>query len=235
MARTTDPAPAVPAATVVLLRDGAAGPETLMLRRNETLTAHAGLWVFPGGRLEPEDAAAGDADDLAGARRAAAREAQEEAGLRVDAATLVPFAHWCPPDTIPFRFATWFFVAPAHEGTVEIDNGEILESRWLRPADALALHERRELELITPTWVTLHDLAACPSVGDVLAWARSTTPFLYESRIVPYDEGRVALFPGDAGWRERDKDRAGSRHRLWMPATPPWRLERDTPARPASA
>ncbi len=93
--------PAIPAATVVLLRDGADGVETLMLRRNSKLAFAGGAWVFPGGRIDPEDYPGGvvsDDDDavLTAARNAAAREAMEEAGLAVDPETLVWFAHWTP-------------------------------------------------------------------------------------------------------------------------------------------
>ena len=39
--------PAIPAATVVLLRDAPGGLETLMLRRNSKLAFAGGAWVFP--------------------------------------------------------------------------------------------------------------------------------------------------------------------------------------------
>ena len=156
--------PAIPAATVVLLRDAADGVETLMLRRDSKLAFAGGAWVFPGGRIDPEDypgGAVSDDDDavLAAARNAAAREAMEEAGLVVDPATLVWFAHWTPGAIAPRRFATWFFVGVAPEGRVVVDDGEIREHQWIRPADALARREIGEIELIPPTWVTLHALA----------------------------------------------------------------------------
>ena len=44
----------IPAATVVLLRDGDDGPEVLMLRKNSKIT-FGGMWVFPGGKIDPED------------------------------------------------------------------------------------------------------------------------------------------------------------------------------------
>ena len=46
---------AMPAATVVLLRDTPDGVETLMLRRDTELAFAGGAWVFPGGRIDPED------------------------------------------------------------------------------------------------------------------------------------------------------------------------------------
>jgi 8-oxo-dGTP pyrophosphatase MutT (NUDIX family) len=49
--------PAVPraAATVVLLRDGAAGLEVYLLRRAGTMAFAAGMHVFPGGSVDPRD------------------------------------------------------------------------------------------------------------------------------------------------------------------------------------
>ena len=75
----------VQAATVVLLRDGDEGLETLMLKRNSKI-AFGGMWVFPGGRVDDGDAdPQAPSDELGTARRAAVREAAEEAGPRVAA------------------------------------------------------------------------------------------------------------------------------------------------------
>lgn len=52
-----EPAPARPAATVVLLRDQGAGPEVLLLRRTRSSGFVPGAYVFPGGRVDPADAA----------------------------------------------------------------------------------------------------------------------------------------------------------------------------------
>jgi 8-oxo-dGTP pyrophosphatase MutT (NUDIX family) len=43
------------AATVVLLRDGAAGLEVYLLRRRTTMAFGAGMHVFPGGSVDPRD------------------------------------------------------------------------------------------------------------------------------------------------------------------------------------
>ena len=67
---------------MVLLRDTADGMETLMLRKNSKI-AFAGMWVFPGGRIDLEDGA--DTENMEQrARIAAAREAMEEAALDID-------------------------------------------------------------------------------------------------------------------------------------------------------
>ncbi len=52
-----DATPAEPrnAATVVLLRDGASGPEVYLLRRQTTMAFAGGMCVFPGGGVDPRD------------------------------------------------------------------------------------------------------------------------------------------------------------------------------------
>ena len=77
MAETNTIAP-IPAATVVLLRDGKSGVEVLMLRKNAKID-FGGMWVFPGGRIEEEDYPPDRDIDLA-ARVAAAREIPPSTG-----------------------------------------------------------------------------------------------------------------------------------------------------------
>lgn len=51
----SQPAEARPAATVVLVRDGAQAPEVLLLRRHRASGFVPGAYVFPGGRVDPGD------------------------------------------------------------------------------------------------------------------------------------------------------------------------------------
>ena len=83
-----------PASTVVLLRDTHNGMETLMLKRNKALMFAGGLWVFPGGALEPTDIDEADGNMDTAARIAAAREAEEECGLRPDLTKMVHLSRW---------------------------------------------------------------------------------------------------------------------------------------------
>lgn len=216
-ARGRPPVPVEPAATVVLLRDGPAGIETLMLRKNSRL-AFGGMWVFPGGRIDPDDHDPDDDPDDPGpaARRAAVREALEEAAVRVDPDELVWFAHWTPPPIAPKRFATWFFAARAGGDRVVIDGGEIHDHAWMTPADALRRRDGLEIELAPPTWVTLHYLAAHDRVADALAAFAARQPRFYETHIGHTDDGPVALWEGDAGYDAWDATVPGSRHRLVM-------------------
>jgi 8-oxo-dGTP pyrophosphatase MutT (NUDIX family) len=80
--------PTVPAATLVLFRDGPDGPEHLFVQRAQTMAFAGGAIVFPGGRVDPGDLELADRfahldRDDAAARIAAIRETVEEAGLLV--------------------------------------------------------------------------------------------------------------------------------------------------------
>jgi 8-oxo-dGTP pyrophosphatase MutT (NUDIX family) len=213
----------IPAATVVLVRDGRTGVETLMLRKNSKL-AFGGMWVFPGGRIDDADRV-GASDLETAARRAAAREAAEEADLVIEAETMEFISHWLPPGLAPKRYATWFFVAPAPEGVVTIDGGEIHDSAWLSAGDALAKRDLGELELAPPTWMTLRYLAEFATVVDLMTDARPREPVWYQTEIGRVAEGMAAIWAGDVAYGGDDPDAPGPRHRLLMLADG-WRLER---------
>ncbi|HAS12044.1 MAG TPA: NUDIX hydrolase [Acidimicrobiaceae bacterium] len=239
----------IPAATVIPLRDarqpdGTTALEVLMLRKNSKL-AFGGMWVFPGGRIDPEDWPSSDDPDgpdgpapagqeLEAARTAAAREALEEADLLVQPDQMVLFSHWTPPDAVAMnstkRFATWFFVCRApvgEDGVVTIDMGEIHEDEWVRPAEMLARRDAGEIQLVPPTVVTLHDLAAHQTVDAALAAARGRESFRYVTKILGGTDGTlVALWHGDAAYESEDLDAPGSRHRLVMGETA-WTFEDD--------
>lgn len=208
-----------PAATVVLIRDGAAGLEALLLRRNAELKFAGGSWVFPGGRIDPQDYDKTDQEnvDLA-ARNASVREAREETGLLIDANDLLYFSHWTTPPIMPKRFATWFFIAAveADAPEVEVDGGEIHEHKWFAPEAAIAAQRANEIALMPPTFVTLQELSACGSVGAALQLFSQHEPRQFEPRFVEVPGGMVALYEGDAGYESNDPQQAGARHRFWM-------------------
>jgi 8-oxo-dGTP pyrophosphatase MutT (NUDIX family) len=217
-------APAIPAATVVLVRDAPAGGglEVLMLHRTSK-GAFGGMWVFPGGRVEDDDRRADDDGDEPAARRAAVREAAEECGLSVDPNDVVLLSRWTPPPIAPKRFATWFFLARVPTGEVVVDGGEIVDHRWLTPAAVLEQRDLGEVELAPPTWMTLNALTAASDVDDALARAAARRPVIhYETRWCTLEGGAVAMWAGDAGYDTSDAEVEGPRHRLWMMPTGWW-------------
>jgi 8-oxo-dGTP pyrophosphatase MutT (NUDIX family) len=214
---------------VIVARDGATGLETLLIRRNTALVFAGGMWVFPGGRIDPGDHAPDAPDDeMAAARRAAVREAGEEAGLVLPRDALVPFSHWTAPPTSPRRFATWFFLAPCPPGTpaVTVDGGEIHDHAWMRPQDALARRAAGEIELGPPTWITLHELARFSDLAAALAHTRAREPERFATRLAQVDGGLVAVYEGDVAYGGGPVDAPGPRHRLSMVGTG-WTYERD--------
>ena len=209
--------PAIPASTVVVLRDGAEGTEVLMLHR--TSKVHfGGMWVFPGGRIDPEDYP-DDQDVNVAARNAAGRETREEANIEMDSSEFVQFAHWTPPPSTPKRYATWFYACAAAEGheIIEVDGHEIQDHEWIRPETALERHAKGEIDLAPPTWVTLYHIARHQPVAAALEHFAASDPQVYETHVGMRNDGvRVAMWTGDAGYDETNADAEGDRHRLVM-------------------
>jgi len=219
--------PEIPAATAVVARDGADGFEVLMLRRASTTSFAAGAWVFPGGQVDPADAGNDPATSIAAARRAAAREAREEAGLDLDADSLSVMSRWAPSPDASKRYITWILFGTVSGADVVVDGGEIIEHRWLAPAATLAEHGLGRLTLLPPTWVTLHQLSRHRSVAAATAAIEVAPIEHYDSYVTRDETGYICLWRGDEGYDAGDSTRAGARHRLYMPYDGPWRYERD--------
>jgi hypothetical protein len=116
------------------------------------------------------------------------------------------------------RFATWFFAARAPEGDVCIDDGEITDSRWIHPQQALDQHRAGEIELVPPTYVSLHYLARHDSVDAALAVLDAQQVRYYATHIGTSGDELVAMWEGDAGYESGQADTPGPRHRLHMGA-----------------
>ena len=214
------------ASSVILLRASDDGPEILYLRRNPDLAFHGGYWVFPGGRIDDADYQA-DAprDDARAARRAAVREAQEEAGITVPEDMLEFAIHWTTPEASRIRFATWFFVAPTDANTVQIDGGEIHDHRWLRPNDALRAQRAREIKLPAPTFALTARLAEFPTVEAALSAVASWSHEHLLGHLHEVPDGIVAVYAQDVAYDDGRLDRDGPHHRLWMLSSG-WKYER---------
>jgi 8-oxo-dGTP pyrophosphatase MutT (NUDIX family) len=191
-------ADARPAASVIVMRDVPDGPEVLLLQRNPESRFMGGAWVFPGGSVHGDD----ETDGIPGPVAAGLRETHEEAGLVLAGPdALVPFSRWITPAQVKIRFDTWFFIARAPEGAeVRIDEGEVVDARWMRPQDALDAGARDELLLVFPTIKHLEQLAQFRSVEHAMEDARSRKVLPVEPRVLV--DGGVArvLMPGEPGY-----------------------------------
>ena len=210
----------------MLVRSGRPGLEILFLRRNPTLAFHGGYWVFPGGRIDAGDVDPVTPDDLAAtARRAAVREAREEAGVEVTPESLAFAVHWTTPEVSPIRFATWFFVAQAPADRITVDGGEIHEHQWLSPGDALARQEAGDIKLAAPTFALTTRMADFDDVDAALAAVAAWPEERLLGDLLDVEGGQVALYHQDVAHGGGALDRPGPRHRLWMLESG-WRYER---------
>jgi len=227
------------AATVVLLRDGAQGIEVLLLERPRHTGTFAGAWVFPGGRVDPEDYDAAGAvppnllsesrrpeEDLPAARIAGVRETVEETSLVLAPDALVDLSCWVPPLQAPKRLRTWFFLAAAPAGEIRLNPGELIDYEWLTPAEALRLHRDGKMLLIAPTFVTLTLLQQFQDAAAALAYAASAQPETFSSRLLDgYEPDAVITWHGDEEYPAEGAGGSGGRHRLVMRGSD-WRYER---------
>ena len=216
--QTSSGVPASPAATVVILRDSGKGLETLLARRSSKLAFHGGAWVFPGGRIDPEDYGNEPDDLLAAARTAAAREAKEEADVDVDAAKLVHFANWTTPEIAPKRFATWFFAGPSEGGTEVADGAETEALQWFGAEEALTARANGEIELAPPQYVTLLALREFTTVKAALAGLAAGEIVDFTPRFYMIDgEGAICVYTDDVAYHDAGLlDAEGPRHRLYL-------------------
>jgi 8-oxo-dGTP pyrophosphatase MutT (NUDIX family) len=87
---TREPVPAIPSATILLIRDGSRDLEIFMVERHHQVDFAMGALVFPGGKVDPADreptirercGGAPDSDDELAVSVAAIRETFEESGI----------------------------------------------------------------------------------------------------------------------------------------------------------
>ncbi len=149
----------------------------------------ASMVVFPGGGLDPADRSAADP-----IRRCAVRETEEETGVRLDPAALLPWAHWVTPEFEPRRYDTYFLLAELPEGQQADDrSGETDRAEWSTPAAALAAERAGQIGLMPPTLSILLELS---ELGSLDAIRQAATDRVVE-RVLP------ELVEGADGWQFR--------------------------------
>ncbi len=187
-----------PSASVVLLRRGGKHAdralEVLLMKRTEKAKFMPGVWVFPGGAVDPEDG-----EDEAGHRACAVRELAEEAGIELPAdEELVLFSRWITPEVISRRFDAWFFLAlaPAHSPP-KPDGVETTEARWFEPQAALQAQEAGELVLAFPTISQLQELTPFATSQEAIEAyrGREVEPIL--PKVIGAREDHRVVLPGD--------------------------------------
>jgi 8-oxo-dGTP pyrophosphatase MutT (NUDIX family) len=218
------------AATTLVLRDSAGGPEVLMVKRSANASFMPGAYVFPGGAVDTIDAEAtlgetaaalaqrigrvtGVGDRALAYAVAALRECREECGLDLGGtAALQPWSHWVTPLGLPKRFDTLFFVCRAPAGQVaRPDEGETTTLEWVRPRAALQAQAAGNFKMEFATLSTVRSLLpfADRDVQAILdhAAAQVSLPPLHP-RVRIDEAGCVigVLLPGEAGYADLEGD-----------------------------
>jgi 8-oxo-dGTP pyrophosphatase MutT (NUDIX family) len=190
------PAEPRPAATIVLLRRGGKhqrrAVEVLMVKRSDSAAFMPGVWVFPGGTIEPGE----------GAAQCAARELEEETGIALgDGAEILAWSRWITPEVVPVRFDTHFFVAlaPPHSPP-RPDGVEVSDAAWFAPGAALDASRDDEIRLVFPTIKNLETLLPFAGADEVLEAARDRVIEPILPRVVGTREDHRILLPGEPGY-----------------------------------
>ena len=182
-----------PAASAICVRDGHDGePEVLVVERSNASRFLPGYVAFPGGAVDAADEAHadrwfGDAEEAP--RATAVRELIEEVGLALTAGglvaatdfalvddmppapeRLVEICHWVAPASVPVRFDARYFVVTTGAGLHPTPDGsEVVKAWWISPRGLLSEWADGVRKLYWPTWFTVSELAACPSLETVAA------------------------------------------------------------------
>lgn len=113
-------------------------------------------------------------------------------------------AHWLTPLGERRRFDTRFLVAEAPPSQEPLhDDQETIASLWVRPADALAMCDRGEIQMFPPTIACLRFLGGFDSVAAAIAASAAIgIPERITPRLVFDADERITsiLLPGDDGY-----------------------------------
>jgi 8-oxo-dGTP pyrophosphatase MutT (NUDIX family) len=115
---------------------------------------------------------------------------------------LAYFAHWITPEERPLRFDTRFFAAlmPPEQDPI-VDGHEIVDLKWLTPAEAISASHRNDIGLRNPTIKNLELVAAggSPASSVVESLGRREVPTI-RPRILQADGKPLTILPGDPRW-----------------------------------
>lgn len=181
------------AATVLLLRDAAAGGvEVFVMVRRTSMAFAGGMVAFPGGGVSAEDVLEGESWAArlgvtpveAGAVVACARrELEEETGVRVE--ELGAWDAWTTPVFEPRRYRTWFFAAALPEGQdAEELSTESSSVEWVTPHEAMRRADAGEWMMLPPTYCSMLRLATFETVADVMAATREAAVEMFLPELV---------------------------------------------------
>ena len=114
---------------------------------------------------------------------------------------LVPYARWITPVIRKKRFDARFYLARAPEGQIGAhDDRELVNSRWITPAEALAAQARGEIKVVFVTRSNLGLLAKSRTVDEALAAARARAIVPVSPQLFDHPDGPALRIPVEAGY-----------------------------------
>ena len=129
-----------------------------------------GVWVFPGGTVDPGDRAEDEATPDAAFQRAAVRELAEEVGITIPVDALAFVSRWVTPAVFPRRYDTRFYLASLTASVpVTLAAGELEEASFITPAAALSAHQAQQWPMVLPTLAHVRWLARFATIAQVMA------------------------------------------------------------------
>lgn len=245
------------AATVMIIADRPS-LHVLMVQRTSRAVFGPSAWVFPGGRVDPDDAGesshvlTGLSDAQASAMLdvekngrawwvAGLRETVEEAGLvlgagnvpldriertrdavhadvglfvdalveneiQLDLSQIHEVARFITPLGPPRRFDARFFLAESPEAqTARHDEEEVVQHRWIEPADAIEQFRSDAFPMMSVTHRMLACLARYASVDEAMAAARERRVG-ERVRVNDPDGAYDVVLPGEPGYETADTE-----------------------------
>lgn len=125
----------------------------------------------------------------------------EREDLVLSCETLVPFAHWITPTFMPKRFDTHFYLAAAPPEQIALHDGtELVDSLWLRPADALIQAEAGTRTIVPATAINIRKLGFSSTVVQALDAARAQPVVTVLPEAEKRPEGLLLRIPAEAGY-----------------------------------
>lgn len=173
------------AVSVIPLRESRGGIEVFVQHRALTMDFTPGVVVFPGGRVDPEDATTAYRDGIEVTQACAVREVREETGAVIDPAQLIPWDRWITPIHYPKRFDVEFFVLPVEGGEdFEHLTGEATRSEWMSVAELVRQVESGAASMVPPTRTIIDELSALGSLEAVCALRPDVVPIRHDITVL---------------------------------------------------
>lgn len=122
----------------------------------------------------------------------------EREKLLADVGQMHYIARWITPLGSPRRFDARFFIARIPSSQIpQHDDGELVNSVWLPPAEIIERAEREEMILMSPTLRMVKSLARFGSADQVIESVSSNPP---DERARVHRDTGVIVMPGEPGY-----------------------------------